>query len=69
MREDDRVRVEHMIDAAESAAEFTFGRQPPDLNTDRMLLFAEVRAIEASSPRRRCGWSSRCRRGRRAPRR
>jgi len=46
MREDDRVRVEHMIDAAESVAEFISGRQPADMNTDRMLLFAVVRAIE-----------------------
>jgi uncharacterized protein with HEPN domain len=46
MREDDRIRIEHMIDAAESVAQFTAGRQPTDLNTDRMLLFAVVRAIE-----------------------
>ena len=46
MRADDRVRVEHMIDAAESVAQFTAGRQLADLSTDRMLLFAVVRAIE-----------------------
>ena len=46
MRDDDRIRIEHMIDAAESVAKFTIGRQPPDLNADRMLLFAVVRAIE-----------------------
>lgn len=35
-----------MIDAAESIAAFIAGRQRADLDTDRMLLFAVVRAIE-----------------------
>ena len=35
-----------MIDAAESAAQFLVGRQRRDLDSDRMLLFAVVRAIE-----------------------
>lgn len=46
MRDDDRVRVAHMIDAAESLAQFMAGRQRGDLDEDRMLLFAVVRAIE-----------------------
>ena len=46
MRDDDRVRLGHMIDAAESVIQFTTGRSPSDLNADRMLLFAVVRAIE-----------------------
>jgi uncharacterized protein with HEPN domain len=43
---DDRIRIQHMIEAAESALGFVFGRSRGDLETDRMLLFALVRAIE-----------------------
>jgi uncharacterized protein with HEPN domain len=46
MQNDDRVRILHMIDAAESVEQFTAGRKRGDLDTDRMLLFAIVRAIE-----------------------
>lgn len=46
MHADDRVRLHHMIEAAESAVQFVAGRQRPDLEEDRMLLFALVRAIE-----------------------
>ncbi len=46
MRDDDRVRILHMIDAAESLEQFAAGRGREDLDTDRMLLFAIVRAIE-----------------------
>ena len=35
-----------MIEAAESAINFVTGRQRADLNSDQMLLFALVRAIE-----------------------
>jgi len=35
-----------MIDAAESVGQFMAGRQRVDLDRDRMLLFAVVRAIE-----------------------
>jgi uncharacterized protein with HEPN domain len=35
-----------MIEAAESAVQFIAGRQRRDLDEDRMLLFALVRAIE-----------------------
>jgi uncharacterized protein with HEPN domain len=35
-----------MVEAAESAVHFTAGRQRPDLDEDRMLLFALVHAIE-----------------------
>ena len=45
MRDDDRVRILHMIDASESLAQFFTGRTRADLDTDRMLLFAAVRAI------------------------
>ena len=46
MRDEDRVRLQHMIEAAESAIEFVSGRERADLDTDRMLLFAVIRAIE-----------------------
>ena len=46
MHADDRVRLRHMVEAAESALQFIAGRQRPDLDDDRMLLFALVRAIE-----------------------
>lgn len=46
MRNEDVVRLAHMIEAAESAIQFVSGRDRSDLDTDRMLLFAVVRAIE-----------------------
>lgn len=46
MLDEDRVRLRHMVEAAESAVQFMAGRQRRDLDEDRMLLFAVVRAIE-----------------------
>ena len=46
MRPDDRVRIRHMIEAAEAAQRFIANRQRADLDTDEMLLFALVRAAE-----------------------
>jgi uncharacterized protein with HEPN domain len=46
MRPEDRTRIVHMIEAAEAVAEFVSGRARVDLDTDRMLLFAVIRAIE-----------------------
>jgi uncharacterized protein with HEPN domain len=46
MRDEDRVRLQHMREAAQSAVQFIAGRQRSDLDTDQMLLFALVRAIE-----------------------
>ena len=46
MRADDRVRILHMIDAAESVERFTAARTRADLETDEMLLFAVVHAVE-----------------------
>jgi uncharacterized protein with HEPN domain len=46
MRDDDRVRILYMIDAAETLEQFAAGRRREDLDTDRMLLFAILRAIE-----------------------
>ena len=48
MPPDDRVRLLHMVEAAEAAAAFVAGRVRADLDTDRMLLFAVVRAIEVA---------------------
>lgn len=46
MRPDDRVRVGHMVEAAETVRNFIAGRERGDLDSDRMLLFALVRAVE-----------------------
>ena len=46
MRADDRVRVLHMSEACESVQRFIQGRRRLDFETDQMLLFAVVRAIE-----------------------
>lgn len=46
MREDDCIRVRHMIDAAEIAIRFLQEKSRDDLDDDQMLLFAVVRAIE-----------------------
>ena len=46
MRAEDRVRLRHMVEAAESAGQFITDRQRTDLDEDRMLLFALMYAIE-----------------------
>jgi uncharacterized protein with HEPN domain len=46
MPPEDRIRVLHMIEATETALGFVTARQRADLNSDQMLLFALVRAIE-----------------------
>lgn len=46
MHADDRVRIMHMIEAAEAAQQFISGRQRSDIDSDLMLRFALVRAIE-----------------------
>jgi uncharacterized protein with HEPN domain len=46
MPPEDQIRLLHMIGAAESALNFIAGRQRVDLDSDQMLLFALVRAIE-----------------------
>ena len=42
----DRVRLRHALDAMNAAMEFAAGRKRSDLDSDQMLLFALVRAIE-----------------------
>jgi uncharacterized protein with HEPN domain len=46
MHREDAIRLRHIIEAAETAQEFITGRRRDDLDSDRMLLFALVRAIE-----------------------
>ncbi|MFZ1536395.1 MAG: DUF86 domain-containing protein [Chromatiaceae bacterium] len=46
MQDEDRIRIGHMIEAAEDVLGFAAGRTRADLDTDRMLLFALVRAVE-----------------------
>lgn len=46
MPPDDATRIRHMIEAAEIAQRFVAGRERRDLDTDQMLAFALVRAIE-----------------------
>jgi uncharacterized protein with HEPN domain len=43
---DDQTRIQHMIGAAETACNFVSGRARADLDSDQMLVFALVRAIE-----------------------
>jgi len=46
MRPEDRVRLQHMLDAAEDAVCFASGLTRADLDANRMATFAIVRAIE-----------------------
>ncbi|MEM9553678.1 MAG: DUF86 domain-containing protein [Acidobacteriota bacterium] len=46
MPPEDRVRLLHMIEATETALGFIEGRTRSDLDTDTLLRFALVRAIE-----------------------
>jgi len=46
LREDDRVRLQHMLDAAQAIQRFTAGRKRGDLNGDQMLSFAVIRGFE-----------------------
>ena len=46
MQAEDRIRLQHMIEAAQTAQKFMAGRQRADLDQDQLLLFAVVRAIE-----------------------
>jgi len=46
MREDEWVRLRHMLDAAREALSFAENRELRDLDTDRMLVLVLVKAIE-----------------------
>lgn len=43
---DDRVRLEHMLEAARDASQFVVGRSRADLDTDAMLLRALTNAVQ-----------------------
>jgi uncharacterized protein with HEPN domain len=46
MRKDDRVRLQHMLDAANEALTFIQGRIRADLDNDRMLVLSLIRELE-----------------------
>jgi uncharacterized protein with HEPN domain len=46
MRKDDAVRIRHMLDASHEAILFAKGRTRQDLDDDRMLVLALIKAIE-----------------------
>ena len=46
MRPEDRIRLQHMIDASQEALGFAAGRTRDDLDSDRKLVLALVKAIE-----------------------
>ena len=46
MRKDDIIRLRHMLDAAREAQGFAATRSRPDLDHDRQLLLALVKAVE-----------------------
>jgi len=46
MRRDDRIRLQHMLDSARDAQSFVTGRSRQDLDRERLLVLALVKAIE-----------------------
>ncbi len=46
MREDDIVRLRHILDAAREALSFTRERSRADLDTDRQLVLSLVKEVE-----------------------
>ena len=46
MRKDDRVRLQHMLDAANEALTIVHGRYRADLDNDRMLVLSLIREVE-----------------------
>jgi len=46
MHRHDRIRLQHMLDAACEAVQFSRGRSRVDLEQDRLLAFGLVKAIE-----------------------
>lgn len=46
MRKDDRVRLQHMLDAANEALGFIQGKTRSDLDKDRMLVLSLVKELE-----------------------
>ena len=46
MQKDDLIRMRHMLEAAQQAVSFASGKIRRNLDHDRMLVFALVRAVE-----------------------
>jgi uncharacterized protein with HEPN domain len=46
MKNDDDIRLRHLLDVATEALRFTSGRQREDLEADRQLTWALIKAIE-----------------------
>lgn len=46
MLPEDRVRLLHMIEAADNAMSFVAGRSRPEIDQDRKTLFAVIRCVE-----------------------
>lgn len=46
MQQADRIRLQHMLDAAQEATRFSKNRTKDDLDTDRMLTLSVVKCIE-----------------------
>ncbi len=46
MHSDDRIRLQHMIDAGREAMGFALGRCRADLSTNRMLVLSLVKSVE-----------------------
>jgi len=46
MRNDDRIRLRHMLDAARDALCFAEGRRREDLDADRQFVMAVVKCVE-----------------------
>jgi uncharacterized protein with HEPN domain len=46
MQPDDRVRLQHILDAARESIAFATGRTIQDLSSDRMLLLSLIKELE-----------------------
>jgi uncharacterized protein with HEPN domain len=46
MRDDDKIRLQHMLESAEYAVSFASGKARSDLDADKMLVFALVKSVE-----------------------
>ncbi len=46
MREDDQIRLRHMLDAAREAVQFAGGKSKEDLDEDRLLALGLMKCIE-----------------------
>jgi len=46
MRREDEIRLRHMLEAAQEACRFALGASRPELDSNRLVTFAVVRALE-----------------------